>query len=521
MNIKKLLMEWNLWLLIILLIASIMAIHPFTPTNGVIIEGVRSPAPSTLKAGYVITELNGKIITNLTDYNSAYSQIKTGDVIRISYREEISPYYYVTREAPAFIATERENKTSLGLIVGDAPSNNLDYGLEIVGGTKLLLTPNRTLTNDEAENLVSILSQRLNLFGLKEVPVNFISDFSGNQYIRIEFSGANEEDIRILLEKEGNFEGKIKNTTVFTGSEIVDVCISGVQCTMRIQPVYTGTEANTEIMYQFEFQIDLTQEAAQRFADVTNNLSIGECSTGGCYLESNLELSLDGELIQDGSLRLPESVKGEVLTSARITGMRATMKEAQDEMRKLQAILQSRSLPVKLTIARIESLSPAIGEGFASNIATVFITAIITVALVIGLRYKNFKVSLPIISIVIIEVISTLGISSIINITLDFPAIAGIMASIGTCLNDQIIITDEILKGERKKEETTVKKRIKNAFLVIVAAFMTSFVSMIPLTFSTAGLLKGFAITTIISITIGIVITRRAYARICEIIFKD
>jgi len=519
-TLKRLVKEWKIWLLLILIIYSLLAIHPFSPTNGVLLEGVKYPAPSQLKAGQVITLINDLSVTDLVSFNQALSTIEPGDVVRVSYQEEVIPYRYEVRQAPAFLATEKANETNIGLIVGKAPSSNLNFGLEIVGGTKVLLTPNRTLTVEESDNLIEVLKQRLNLFGLKEVPVNFVTDLSGNQYVRIEFAGASEDDIKLLLEKEGNFEGRIGNDTAFTGEEIVDVCISGVQCTMTIQPVYVSSEGSQVVMYSFEFQVDLSAEAAERFANLTSNLSIGECTANGCYLEDNLELFLDGDLIQDGSLRLPESVKGEVLTSARVTGMRGTMKEAQDEMRKLQAILQSRSLPVSLEIVSVETLSPSIGEDFANNISLVLLVAVIVVALIIGLRYRSLKVSIPIILIILVEVVSTLGMAAVIGVTLDLSAIAGILASVGTSLDDQIIITDEVLSGDDERSKS-VKKRLKEAFFIVVTAFTAGFVSMVPLAFAGAGIIKGFAITTMIGLVIGVLITRPAYGRICELLFKD
>jgi preprotein translocase subunit SecD len=46
-------------------------------------------------------------------------------------------------------------------------------------------------------------------------------------------------------------------------------------------------------------------------------------------------------------------------------------------------------------------------------------------------------------------------------------------------------------------------------------------VAMIPLMSAGAGLLKGFAITTLIGITIGVFITRPAYANVIEILLKE
>jgi preprotein translocase subunit SecD len=44
---------------------------------------------------------------------------------------------------------------------------------------------------------------------------------------------------------------------------------------------------------------------------------------------------------------------------------------------------------------------------------------------------------------------------------------------------------------------------------------------MIPLIFAGAGMLKGFALTTIIGVSVGVFITRPAYASIIEILLKE
>ncbi len=45
-----------------------------------------------------------------------------------------------------------------------------------------------------------------------------------------------------------------------------------------------------------------------------------------------------------------------------------------------------------------------------------------------------------------------------------------------------------------------------------MTAYLTSVVSLLPLYWAGAGLLKGFAFTTIIGITAGVLITRPAFA---------
>jgi len=54
-----------------------------------------------------------------------------------------------------------------------------------------------------------------------------------------------------------------------------------------------------------------------------------------------------------------------------------------------------------------------------------------------------------------------------------------------------------------------------------MASYFTTMVALIPLLFAGAGLLKGFAITTMMGITFGVFITRPAYAAIAEILLKE
>ena len=90
-------------------------------------------------------------------------------------------------------------------------------------------------------------------------------------------------------------------------------------------------------------------------------------------------------------------------------------------------------------------------------------------------------------------------------------------------LNPVIIaefFTDEALKGETEGSSSW-KDRLKRAFFVITSSYIVSTASMIPLLFAGAGLLKGFAITSILAVTVGIFITRPAYAAIVHLLIEE
>ena len=98
-------------------------------------------------------------------------------------------------------------------------------------------------------------------------------------------------------------------------------------------------------------------------------------------------------------------------------------------------------------------------------------------------------------------------------------AIAGIIVSAGTGVDDQIVIADEIRRGE-KDADSSWKQRIRRAFFIILAAYFATLVAMVPLLFAGAGLLKGFAFTTIAGISFGVFVTRPAYAVFVELFMK-
>ncbi|MDD5417877.1 MAG: hypothetical protein PHW96_03280, partial [Candidatus Nanoarchaeia archaeon] len=356
------------------------------------------------------------------------------------------------------------------------------------------------------------------IYGLKEAPVNSLTDLSGSQYIQIELAGATIEEARTLLEEEGYFEAKVGNKTAFTGEQIASVCLSGVQCTQRVEPILVGGVA----YWKFMFQIDITKEASENFHQVVSLLSVDTCYNDICYLNETIDFYIDTEMLDGGSLNIVSELQNEPSTSALITGTRSTKKEALNEMKRLQALLQSRKLPVEMEIVKIETISPSLGKEFAENIFLVFILAILMVDLVILIRYRSFSIVVPIIIVTLSEIFITVGVAAAIGWTLDMASIAGIIASVGTGVDDQIIMTDEVVRGEKDENETgtSIKKKIKRAFAIIMTVFSTTLAGMLPLLFAGAGLLRGFAITTIIGITVGVLITRPAYGELIRILLK-
>jgi preprotein translocase subunit SecD len=184
----------------------------------------------------------------------------------------------------------------------------------------------------------------------------------------------------------------------------------------------------------------------------------------------------------------------------------------------LKSILQSGALPTTLEIIRVDTISPALGNEFIQATILAAITAFIAVAVVLYIRYRNFKILIPNIMWSLFEVIITLGVAAIIKWTIDLSSIAGIIAAIGEGTNEQTMMIDEVLQGGSGEEDKsyTTKQRLKRAFFIIVGTGSIIMMSVVPMIFIGVGVMKGFAVTTLIGTFIGTILTRPAFSIVTQ-----
>ncbi|MBI2133064.1 hypothetical protein HYU11_00095 [Candidatus Woesearchaeota archaeon] len=459
----------------------------------------------------VLPELEDKNITFVESFNTTVN----GSARQVNQT--------VTRKVKVNKTVSFVNGTEdIGLAVYDAPKTNLRMGLDLQGGTRVLLMPETRVSDIDMETIVENMKQRLNVFGLGDVVVRPASDLSGNQYILVEIAGVNEQEVKELLAKQGKFEAKIANNTVFRGGNDITYVCRSADCS-GIDPSRGCGESNGEWVCGFRFSITLSQEAAQRQSDATKDLDV-IVEGNGRFLDESLELYLDDQLVD--KLLIGAELKGKPATDVSISGSGSggTQQEAIENslssMKRLQTILITGSLPVKLDVIKTDAVSPVVGSRFSSNALLLAALAALAVGIILMIAYRRIAVAVPILFTSLIEILMMLGVAAIIGWNIDLAAIAGIIAAVGTGVNDQIIITDEALKKTGSYERRFIgwKDKIKSAFFIIFGAYVTLVLAMIPLLFAGAGLLRGFALTTIIGISIGVFITRPAYSNVLEIL---
>jgi len=519
---KKLFKKTRIWILIFFLIISYFTINPQFNSEGVSIKGIdqdsaaynsgiRSPPQETSPTNYErITKINGEQITSLEDYSNIISQITAGETVTIETDKQL---YTLTK-----------GEEDLGITVQKSAGSNIRKGLELQGGTRVLLQPEGDITDEERDNLIQTMEYRLNTYGLSDITIRKTDDLLGNKYILVEIAGATKEEVSELIASQGKFEAKIGNETVFNGGkeDITFVCRNDGTCSGITQ---CDTDPSSGLEYcKFEFVIHLSQKAAERHAEVTDKLSVVTSEYGSQVLSEKIDFYLDDSIID--TLNIAADLKGVTATQIQITGpgygetRDEAILDAQQQMNKLQTVLLTGSFPIKLNVVKLDSISPTLGSTFINNAILVGIIATLAVVVIIFIRYRNLKIAIPIIIAILSEIIIILGISALIKRNLDMASIAGIIAAVGTGVDDQIVIIDEVV-AKSKEFASTWKNRLKKAFFIIMAAYFTNVAAMLPLFRAGAGLLRGFAFITIIGISIGVFITRPAFAAMIEEFVKE
>lgn len=240
------------------------------------------------------------------------------------------------------------------------------------------------------------------------------------------------------------------------------------------------------------------------FPATTEDATYTKWITRACGLQSAPAISTD--------------IAGKAAREVRITGARSTSASAEEEANDLKNVLSQR-LPVRVSIIGESSIPARLGEEFAFEIKKTAIAAVAVVGALVFIRYRRPLIVGAVMLTMGAELLITLGFASAVHQTIGLAEIGGLLAVIGTGVEQQLIITDEALRGEIEKiRPGGTMSRVGRAFSVIFAAAATTIAAMVMLFFVGYGSMKGFAIVTIAGILIAVIVTRPAYGRMINAI---
>ena len=520
---KSLIKQPRVLILLLFVVLSI-ALIPTLKVSGVEVSYINPDSPfyGQLEIGVVITTVNAMTITDLDDYSAAITNARPDEMLSI---EAGGQTYTKTLSAD----TEDNNTALIGIHVTTPAPTRINLGLDLQGGARVMLQPvpaDGVELNDEViDTTISVLLTRLNMYGLQNVVLREIQEVEGNTYLAVEMAGEGSEKVVDMVKSIGKFELKILNVTVLTGDSI------GANIGEPRQDLQTGSWG-----VPFTLNTQAASDLQKAYASLAPTNPTGcndddSCDPGyGCSMGLGAGMCLpEIRMVLDDKEMFAappaQSLHRTWLAGEDYKNLQVST-GTQEEATNVKVVLEAGRLPnqiKELLVVSQDYIDPKLGKEFLRGAIFAAIAALLAVGVVVGIRYRRVNILFSILFIDICELIIILGMAALIQWSIDLPSIAGIIMVLGTAVDQQIVITDEVLSGDRSKS-WSVKKQVKSAFKIVLIAASTTIAAMFALLlpqFTGLHMLKGFAIVTILGVLIGLLITRPAYAKIAETLLGE
>jgi len=481
-ELKHLLLDWRIATLIILVILSIVAIYPHFE--------------------------NGDLVSNL-QYGLDLQQ---GSWIQLEMKGEVVGYTTSQQLEPFLTNLSQQLGTQVTPIdathleiLKAVPQDQLEAIFEANGGNITSYSPG--VSKNTADDVKLILENKINSLGTKDAKVNTLIGFNNvARYIRVELAGVDMKQAQDIVGKQGKFEIRIVTTNNQSEHVLFGNDITSVQTPSQEPP---GSD-------KWGVSFTLSPAGAQAFRNAA--ISYGATTDPSNHY---LMMLLDNKTVYSAPLStdLANQVQTQPITQLYASTGSGTYgtQQATD----LEIHLRAGALPVDVGIAATGGQSAPMGERYKAMALLAGIFALITVGLVIYYRYREPSIVLPMVCVNASEVLILLGFIALIRFQMDLPTIAGLIAVMGTGIDQLVVITDEILHEGKVPSPNLYLKRLARALGIIVTAAATVLIAMFPLAVMDLSTLKGFAIITILGVLVGVIVTRPAYGKIImEILSK-
>lgn len=348
-------------------------------------------------------------------------------------------------------------------------------------GTQLI-SYNQGVSKDTADDIKRILENKINSLGTRDAKTYVITGLNGvSRYVRIEMAGVSMSQAQEIVGKQGKFEIRV----VTTGNETEHV-VFGDSIESVANPAQNPPNSNN-----WGVSFALSPDGAEQFRQAAiNNGAVKDPAN------HNLAMMLDGNLVYSAPLSGDLAGTLQSRASPNLIASTGTGDKGKEEAKMLEIHLRNGALPVEVKIAGSGSVSPELGGQFKLWCVIAGIFALIAVGISILVRYHEPAIVLPMVLINASEVIILLAISSFF-LQLDLATIAGLIAVLGTGIDQLVILTDEILHEGKVPSHNIYLKRLNRALGIIIASAATVFIAMLPLALMDLSTLRGFAVVTI------------------------
>ena len=473
-SLTEVVKDWRVALLIILVVLSLFAIYPHAE--------------------------NGKFATAL----QFGLDLQGGSWLQMSFASEVVGF--TSQQSPEKLAEALNERLDAGVtLVGP---NQLEIQRPFLRADleKIFSELNATLTSYDqgvsratGDDIKRILEQKINTLGTKDARVNLLTPVGTNivRYVRVELAGVDMNTARSIVGKQGLFEIRIKTTGNQTEHVLYGNAITSV-----------GNPQQDPTRMSWGVPFTLSEQGAADFRKAANDY--GAVTSPEAHPISML---LDNVTVF--SAPLDPALAKELLTMdvQRLSASTGSGTMGMNQAQNLEIHLRAGALPVDVRVANFGQVSAPLGEYFKVMSLVALVIAVLTVGLVVYLRYREPAIVLPMIGTNFAEIIILIGVARFIQ-QLDLTSIAALIAVVGTGIDQLVIITDEVLHEGRVPSPALYQKRLTRALAIIMVSAGAVIFAMLPLALMDLSTLRGFAIITILGVLIGVFITRPAYGKI-------
>lgn len=405
-------------------------------------------------------------------------------------------------------------------------------GLDLQGGTSVVLTAEEGTDPELLEVATGIMTRRIEDFGAVQEPDIAVS---GNDTVVVQLPGV--EDDQRAIEAVGQTgllsfrpvldafragqEPELTEEDDITKEAYLPYSEQGAQDrVLHVGPAELEGSDVAEAIPRFDTStgswavtLDLTSEGAQEFAQITAEAASFPLG------DPRRQIAI----VLDGEVRSAPGVNQTVSPETGITGGTALITvgsgdQAQQEAQDLGLTLRYGSLPVAFEVSAVQRVSGSLGADSlrAGIVAGGLGLVLVAMALIVFYRSLGLVaiVGLTIFGSLLVALFGLLG--EFQGLTLTLAGVTGIIVSIGITADSYIVYYERVKEKIREglAVEEAAEEGFSLAFRTILTADTVSLLAAILLWFLAIGAVKGFAVAlglaTILDILVARSYTRRA-----------
>lgn len=420
------------------------------------------------------------------------------------------------------------------------PRHMLNLGLDLKGGTHMLLEleveklskKDKANLSDAMARAIEIIRNRIDQYGVGETPISR----QGERWISVDLPGISDtEEAESLIGKTAQLEFRIVSESpmaqeainkAYDVDEVFDKNGQLNPAVKKLLPPNTslfrgeGEEgSSSEKFYVLEDSVAVTGAYLENARVETDNqfgqpiIAFTFNKEGGKKFERLTRANQNRFLAitLDGIVHSAPRIKSTIAGGSGIIEGSFTMEEA----RKLAIVLRAGALPAPVRIIEKRVVGPSLGEDSIKKGLGSALTGFILVLIFMCVYYRGGGVIAC--TALAFNLVLLAAAMSWFNATLTLPGIAGIILSLAMAIDANVLIL------ERMREEYSLNKPLQlvipqsfdKAWTAILDSNVTTWIAGIFLFQFGSGPVKGFAVTLILGLFIGVFtsvfITRMMY----------